>query len=133
MAVMLQVALRTLFFVALLLTIMFGNVLHFPEISFLSHANNRSFDLTQFTSFIEFIAYVQLHSYQSILSSILNYYAGMLQAGGQGGQLPPRFLADQKAPPGSGGAPHYYLPPQIFRLCNISVSGNPYYTLSKNE
>ena len=38
----------------------------------------------------------------------------MHQAGGQGGQLPPQILADQKAPPGSGGAPHYYLPPRIF-------------------
>ena len=28
-------------------------------------------------------------------------------------------MADQKAPPGSGGAPHYYMPPQIFRLCNM--------------
>ena len=28
-------------------------------------------------------------------------------SGGAGG-------ADQKAPPGSGGAPHYYLPPRIF-------------------
>ena len=28
-------------------------------------------------------------------------------------------MADQKVPPGSGGAPHYYLPPQIFRLCNM--------------
>ena len=30
--------------------------------------------------------------------------SGMLQAEGQGGQLPPNILADQKAP-------HYYLPP----------------------
>ena len=37
------------------------------------------------------------------------------------GQLPPQILADQKAPPGSGGAPHYYLPPQIFRLCKMPV------------
>ena len=35
----------------------------------------------------------------------------------QGGQLPPQILADQMAPPGSGGAPHYYLPPQIFDPC----------------
>ena len=42
------------------------------------------------------------------------YCTGMHQAGGQGGQLPPQILADQKAPPGSGGAPHYYLPPRIF-------------------
>ena len=27
----------------------------------------------------------------------------------RGGQLPPKILADQKEPPGSGGAPHYYL------------------------
>ena len=25
----------------------------------------------------------------------------------------------KKAPPGSGGAPHYYLPTQIFRPCAI--------------
>ena len=42
------------------------------------------------------------------------FVAGMHQAGGQGGQPPPQILADQKAPPGSGGAPHYYLPPRIF-------------------
>ena len=41
--------------------------------------------------------------------------------GGRGGKLPPQILADQKGPPGSGGAPHYYLPPQIFRLCNMPV------------
>ena len=33
----------------------------------------------------------------------------MLEGGRQGGQLPPQILADQKVPPGSGGAPHYYL------------------------
>ena len=38
----------------------------------------------------------------------------MHQGEGQGGQLPHPILADQKAPPGSGGAPHYYLPPWIF-------------------
>ena len=44
----------------------------------------------------------------------------MSEAEGQGGQLLPQILADQKAPPGSGGAPHYYLSPsQIFRLCCI--------------
>ena len=45
----------------------------------------------------------------------------MLEAGGQGGRTPPQILANQKAPPDSGGAPHYYLPPQIFRLCNMPV------------
>ena len=40
--------------------------------------------------------------------------AGMQQAGGPGGPRPPQILADQKAPPGSGGAPHYYRPPRIF-------------------
>ena len=44
---------------------------------------------------------------------------GMLQTGGQGGRTPTHILADQKAPPGSGCAPHYYLPLQIFRLCNM--------------
>ena len=39
---------------------------------------------------------------------------GMHQGEGQVGQLPHPILADQKAPPGSGGAPHYYLPPRIF-------------------
>ena len=38
----------------------------------------------------------------------------MHQGVGQVGQLPHQILADQKAPPGSGGAPHYYLPPRIF-------------------
>ena len=45
--------------------------------------------------------------------------SGMSERGRQGGQLPPQILADQKAPQGSVGAPHYYLPPQIFRLCNV--------------
>ena len=39
--------------------------------------------------------------------------SGMLEGGRQGMQMPPQILADQKAPPGSGGAPHYYLPTQI--------------------
>jgi hypothetical protein len=43
----------------------------------------------------------------------------MLEAGGQGRRTPPQILADQKAPPSSGGAPNYYLPTQIFRPCNI--------------
>ena len=34
----------------------------------------------------------------------------MLKGGGRGG-----------SPPGSGGVPHYYLPPQFFRLCNMPV------------
>ena len=36
---------------------------------------------------------------------------------GQGGgaYATPHILADQKAPSSSGGAPHYYLPTQIFR------------------
>ena len=38
----------------------------------------------------------------------------MSEGGGQGGQLPPQILADQKAPLGSGGTPHYYRPPRIF-------------------
>ena len=41
---------------------------------------------------------------------------------GQGGQLP-QILADQKAPPGSGGAPHYYLPHRIFDPWCIPVYG----------
>ena len=40
----------------------------------------------------------------------------MHQGKGQGGQLPHPILADQKAPPGSGGAPHYYLPPGFLTL-----------------
>ena len=35
--------------------------------------------------------------------------AGAKGGGGRGGHVPPQILADQKAP-------HYYLPPQIFRL-----------------
>ena len=37
----------------------------------------------------------------------------MCQAWGQGGHTPPQILADQKAPPGSGGALHYYSPPRF--------------------
>ena len=43
----------------------------------------------------------------------------------RGGRTPPQILAEQKAPPGSGGVPHYYLPPQIFRPCNIPVQFLP--------
>ena len=42
---------------------------------------------------------------------------------GAGGAADPQILADQKAPPGSSGAPHYYMPPQIFRPCNMPVDG----------
>ena len=38
---------------------------------------------------------------------------------GAGGAAAPQILADQKAPPGSVGAPHYYMPPQIFRLWHV--------------
>ena len=44
--------------------------------------------------------------------------------GEAGGARPPHFLPDQKAPPGSGGAPHYYRPPRIFDPCNTPVKGN---------
>ena len=43
-----------------------------------------------------------------------DYNSGMSEGGGQEGQLPPQILADQKAPPGSSVAPHYYLPPPYF-------------------
>ena len=43
------------------------------------------------------------------------YFRHVGRGGGQGGQLLLQILADQKALPGSGGAPHYYLPPQIFQ------------------
>ena len=47
---------------------------------------------------------------------------GMCQRGRQGGgRMPPQILAVQKVPPGSGGAPHYYSPPQIFRLWYMPV------------
>ena len=49
--------------------------------------------------------------------------SGMLRAEGWGGHLPPQILADQKAPPGSGGAPHYYLPPRIFDPWCIPENG----------
>ena len=48
-----------------------------------------------------------------------NLPTGMLEAVGQGGRTLPQILANQKASPDSGGAPHYYLPPQIFRPCNM--------------
>ena len=55
---------------------------------------------------------------------------GVSEGRGQGGQLPPQILVDQKAPPGSGGAPHYYLPPRIFDPCctpdDVSVYFNLY-------
>ena len=40
---------------------------------------------------------------------------GVVEASRQGGLCPTQILAEQKAPPGSGGALHYYLPSQIFR------------------
>ena len=33
--------------------------------------------------------------------------------------MPPQILADQKAPLAGGGSPHYYVPPQIFRLWHV--------------
>ena len=45
-------------------------------------------------------------------------------SGEAGGQMPPQILADQKAPPDSGGAQHYYSPPQIFKPCNMPVEGD---------
>ena len=66
------------------------------------------------------------------------YVQGCTKRGGQGGQLPPQILADQKAPPGSGGAPHYYLPPWIFDRKHSSWSLNYFsridiYILCKNN
>ena len=55
----------------------------------------------------------------------------MHQGEGQGGQLPHPILADQKAPPGSGGAPHYYLPPRIFDPWCIPAANCVDYTLIK--
>ena len=48
--------------------------------------------------------------------------------GGDLGQSPPQILAEKKAPTGSRGAPHYYLPTQIFRPCAI-----PAYVLYKSK
>ena len=43
----------------------------------------------------------------------------MSEGGGCRGQLLPHILADQKALTGSGGAPHYYMPPRFldFATC----------------
>ena len=46
---------------------------------------------------------------------------GMAEAGGQGRRTPTQIFAEQKAPPGNGGAPHYFLPTQVFRPCTIPV------------
>ena len=37
-----------------------------------------------------------------------------VECGGGQGRTLPLILADQKAPPGSGCAPHYYMPPPRF-------------------
>ena len=38
----------------------------------------------------------------------------MVEAGGgRGRAYAPQIFAEKKAPPGSGGAPHYYLPPSF--------------------
>ena len=67
----------------------------------------------------------------------------MHQAEGQGGQLPSQILADQKVPPGSGGTPHYYLPPRIFDpwcipvydylYCNIMSDGPSSYNFINDK
>ena len=44
--------------------------------------------------------------------------AGLSEAGGRGAAVP-QILEGQKAPPGNGSLPHYYLSPQIFRLCDM--------------
>ena len=63
----------------------------------------------------------KLHTYY-MAKVVCHYFSSMSEGGGQGGQLPPQILAYQMAPPGSGSrAPHYYLPPQIFRLCDMPV------------
>ena len=47
----------------------------------------------------------------------MKMYSDMSEGEGHGVQLPyPQILADQKAPPDSGGAPHYYLPPGFLTL-----------------
>ena len=52
-------------------------------------------------------------------------------AGGQDGQLPTQFLAEEKVPPDSRGAPHYTLPHPVLgselRLCWVLTSENEYY------
>ena len=55
-------------------------------------------------------------------AKLRKHMTGMHQGGRPGGPLPPQILADQKAPPGSGGAPHYYLPPRIFDPCCIPAT-----------
>ena len=51
--------------------------------------------------------------YRYLLKFIKIIDPGMCQRGRQGGHTLPQISADQKAPPGSGGVPHYYLPPQF--------------------
>ena len=58
----------------------------------------------------------------------------MLQEGGQGGCTYPQIMKDQKAPLGSSDA-HIttYLPPPIFRLCNMPVGNYIFNAMPNSE
>ena len=55
---------------------------------------------------------------------LLTYdYRHVGSRGAGGGSCPQDFGRSEGADGSGGGAPHYYLPPQIFRLCDMPVLG----------
>ena len=65
--------------------------------------------------FWDFLGVFRLNNNMDLMDFFCSFSGtGMQQAGKPGGPRPPQILADQKAPPGSGSAPHYYLPPPDF-------------------
>ena len=55
---------------------------------------------------------------------LLTYdYRHVGSRGAGGGSCPPDFGRSEGADGSGGGAPHYYLPPQIFRLCDMPGLG----------
>ena len=88
-----------------------------------------TFDLAIYSKFLKTLKHARLAFLEFVSTILPTFYVtnsnekmfhhvgifpGMHQGEGQVGQLPHQILADQKAPPGSGGAPHYYLPHRIF-------------------
>jgi hypothetical protein len=55
--------------------------------------------------------------YEVLFHGVINFYidylekAGASMTSGHSRQLPSQVLVEEKAPPGSGGAPHYILLP----------------------
>ena len=63
---------------------------------------------------------------QKMFQNVARPTEGVAEARGQGRRTPTQILVEEKAPPGSGGTPQYYLPTQIFRPCWTVYKNGPY-------